>query len=556
MIASDDKVSIRSKKEPEPIMYSQKKPVDDGRGDVHTADTHNPFVITQELRNLQMPDHRHAVKGVPIVTSHEDRPESKKGFLLDTMDQMDTANDALREKMPVRPSYTSEAIPMDDLGEIEEPMPYEGEPHFGPGNELSNFLLFSLNWFTLYLVDEPMQLQNYANFEEEKKNDNNINLEDAIEIEKQLSKILECLRYEIDPTLECEEWWVVTDPSSYSLTKLPGFYKDPSVVKAIIEAQKIESISVSFIQFLSFENSLEKTFWIPFKNLIFFIHQNWLILFRFLLDRLPQAGKSNSWAIKLDKICDSKLTRLFKSKAEALQVLRVNIEWSKSVMRNISKIKPKQQIYSSIWAILDELDNFQIGRIREMLFTTIQYRAGGHIASWIDEINGFHKTSKNFVAKSKSQTSNAFTPAGGSPPTSPSLAAFFFDDELPPVQEPFLPPAEGDIYTLVLDLDETLVHYFDLGPDSRFEVRPGWDEFLSELSKYYELVIFTAAMQDYADSVLDQIDREGRIKYRLYRQHTSPYGNLIAKDLSKIGRDLAKTILIGKQSLSNTHFFI
>lgn len=42
------------------------------------------------------------------------------------------------------------------------------------------------------------------------------------------------------------------------------------------------------------------------------------------------------------------------------------------------------------------------------------------------------------------------------------------------------------------------------------------------MSKYYEIVIFTAAMQDYADWVIDQIDPEGYIKYRLYRQHALP----------------------------------
>jgi CTD small phosphatase-like protein 2 len=36
----------------------------------------------------------------------------------------------------------------------------------------------------------------------------------------------------------------------------------------------------------------------------------------------------------------------------------------------------------------------------------------------------------------------------------------------------------------------------------------------------------------------------GHIKYRLYRQHTSPFGNLIVKDLSKIGRNLSKTIIV------------
>ncbi len=72
-------------------------------------------------------------------------------------------------------------------------------------------------------------------------------------------------------------------------------------------------------------------------------------------------------------------------------------------------------------------------------------------------------------------------------------------------------------YTLVLDLDETLVHYFEMGPEGHFLVRPGCAEFLKEMADIYEVVIFTAAMQDYADWVLDQIDKDKHISFRLYR---------------------------------------
>ena len=44
--------------------------------------------------------------------------------------------------------------------------------------------------------------------------------------------------------------------------------------------------------------------------------------------------------------------------------------------------------------------------------------------------------------------------------------------------------------------------------------------------------------------MLNQIDKEKRIKYRLYRQHASPKGPVFVKDLSRIGRDLAKTIIV------------
>jgi CTD small phosphatase-like protein 2 len=89
---------------------------------------------------------------------------------------------------------------------------------------------------------------------------------------------------------------------------------------------------------------------------------------------------------------------------------------------------------------------------------------------------------------------------------------------LPTPNPPYLPPSnDKSEYCLVLDLDETLVHYFEVGNEGTFLVRPGCDEFLTQMSQLYEVVIFTAAMQDYADWVLNQIDKPKRISHRLYR---------------------------------------
>jgi CTD small phosphatase-like protein 2 len=43
---------------------------------------------------------------------------------------------------------------------------------------------------------------------------------------------------------------------------------------------------------------------------------------------------------------------------------------------------------------------------------------------------------------------------------------------------------------------------------------------------------------------LDQIDKEKHISYRMYRQHALPYGPIFVKDLSRIGRDLSRTIIV------------
>lgn len=51
-------------------------------------------------------------------------------------------------------------------------------------------------------------------------------------------------------------------------------------------------------------------------------------------------------------------------------------------------------------------------------------------------------------------------------------------------------------------------------------MRPYAEKFLEEMAQHYELTIFTAAVQDYADTVLNILDPHHHIKHRLYRQHT------------------------------------
>lgn len=57
-------------------------------------------------------------------------------------------------------------------------------------------------------------------------------------------------------------------------------------------------------------------------------------------------------------------------------------------------------------------------------------------------------------------------------------------------------------------------------------------------------MIFTAAMQDYADWALDHFTNKHYISYRFYRQHALPYGGFYVKDLSRIGRDISRTIIV------------
>jgi len=121
------------------------------------------------------------------------------------------------------------------------------------------------------------------------------------------------------------------------------------------------------------------------------------------------------------------------------------------------------------------------------------------------------------------------------------------DANIPPPEPPFLPvKKENDKrdYCLVLDLDETLVHYFEDETESYVKVRLGAENFIKELSKYCEICIFTASTKYYADIVIDGLDYNHLVDFRLYRQHTSINRGINIKDLSKLGRSLEKIIIV------------
>ena len=114
------------------------------------------------------------------------------------------------------------------------------------------------------------------------------------------------------------------------------------------------------------------------------------------------------------------------------------------------------------------------------------------------------------------------------------------------IKVPFLPPMDTNKfkYTLVLDLDETLVHYIEEKDRHYVQVRPFAEYFLSEMGKYFELVIFTSAEEEYANIVLEEIDKNKVITHKLYRRHVEYSDGFCLKDLNKIGRDLKKVCII------------
>lgn len=154
-----------------------------------------------------------------------------------------------------------------------------------------------------------------------------------------------------------------------------------------------------------------------------------------------------------------------------------------------------------------------------------------------------------------------------------------------------IPPAVADYdcsekLTVVLDLDETLVCAYETSslPDTVrkqatdagltwFELeciasekeyegkpkvnyvtvfeRPGLHEFLAQLSKFADLVLFTAGLEGYAKPLVDRIDTEKRFSRRFYRPSTisTEYREHV-KDLSYVSKDFCRMVIVDNNPFS------
>ena len=121
--------------------------------------------------------------------------------------------------------------------------------------------------------------------------------------------------------------------------------------------------------------------------------------------------------------------------------------------------------------------------------------------------------------------------------------------------------------TIVLDLDETLVHSsfkpFHIQPDIQLKIkfrnvnhnvyvlkRPFVDKFLYIMSKYYNIVLFTASIPEYANPLLDKLDKYHVIQKRLFRKNCTYKDGLFIKDLRQIGVDLKDVLLVDNNPVS------
>ena len=340
------------------------------------------------------------------------------------------------------------------------------------------------------------------------KCDLSLNIEDLIMIEDKFTKLIKTLNDKninfISKT--CYEWW-----NFYFNCSLKGncdyLFMEPRNKNVIACHNSLLLISIMIIYDLSFSSNTFLKLSDFIKKILYLNHQNYLNICQYLISRIKPEFLSSKWVEQLIEITSSQVTK----KKLYIYELDQNLQsLNKLLSILISNLNTSHQILNpKIEEIYKNFIRYDSNTINKIFMSNILQidNKGGSLLFSLKKFNN------------------------------PIINDFFIKKK--PLKQ----------ITLVLDLDETLMSFVYTSNNKKegiSRLRPFLYNFLNLVKEYYEIITFTAATQRYADPILDAIEiKKGKyFNYRLYRNHCSIINNSFVKDISLIGRDLNKMIIV------------
>ena len=339
--------------------------------------------------------------------------------------------------------------------------------------------------------------------------DLSLNVEDLIMIENKFCEILKNINEQNMKLIYrlCLEWW-----NYYFNCSLNGncdyLFTEPKNKNVINYYNTLLLISIMLIYDLSFNAKYFIKLIDYIQKILLINYENYLIICQYLISRIKSEYLDSIWVEKIKEIILSKIPK----KNFNISELEYNLQSLNKILSNIINIFNNNNIIlnlkiSNIYRNYQEYDSDFINKIFMKNIVRIENKEGSLLFS-IRQLSNPKITNSYFISNQ---------------PTKP--------------------------LTLVLDLDETIMSFIYKNYDKNdgiIRIRPYLYNFLNLIKEYYEIIIFTASTKIYADSILDaiEIQRGKYFNYRLYREHCSIIDNDYIKDISLIGRDISKVIIV------------
>ena len=350
-----------------------------------------------------------------------------------------------------------------------------------------------------------------------------INLEDFILIENKFFNIIHNLGEKKDISNDCFDLFNFY----YNCSLYQGilaFFSDTNIIKLNIN-YTLMSLLITYD--LSFNKPKLKKIYLLLLEMFLSNYRNLMLIIEYVINKTNINNENKFWIKKLT----NKINK-YKESQEGEEIDSYN----NFGLTIIEKIKYNTHyLMQKIHYILLNYDNNNSNNNNDLLFFLKTINANSY-----DKINVFFK--ENILRENYD-----FSSLLASSLIKNNLLSNKIHPNQPPT--PYISFPCKKKYTLVLDLDETLI-YFDKVKDVKddsgtFKIRPGTFTFLEKVQKFYEIVIFSEAEQNYVDLILSSIEENKKyFDFVLYRQHTTIQNEEFIKDLSKIGRKLSKIIIV------------
>ena len=343
----------------------------------------------------------------------------------------------------------------------------------------------------------------YSESDQKREKSAVLNIEEILMTEEKLSAVISCIQNGETCEEECFDWF-----NSYFNTALSNniekyFIKD-EYVKVIRRAVNLNVFSLMLCYDLSYSPELFEECRYKLNKIMSYNHTILILISKYLSNKIIDR---NLWVNKLEQL----IMKYDPTLKNALSIVK-EIVYNCNIL--IKLIPDILNIYQSpeFLTIYNQID---------ILTSQVLYNIYREKIHRIINLNGSILASSSYFKNNKTNVS---------------------------IPIPYIPNRSNKSYTLVLDLDETLIH-FKANPNNEesgtIKIRPYLYQFLDKIKKYYEIVVFTAATQEYADPIINALEQNKKyFDYRLYRIHTIIIDNDFVKDLSKLGRDLSKTIIV------------
>ena len=108
---------------------------------------------------------------------------------------------------------------------------------------------------------------------------------------------------------------------------------------------------------------------------------------------------------------------------------------------------------------------------------------------------------------------------------------------------PILPLMDTKKYkfTIIIELDETLVHYCEENDNYYAKVRFGSENFLKNISNFFEIIIVSTSGKEYSNIIIDNLNKDDKcyVEHRIFIEDFDE-----KQDLSNINRDFKKTLFV------------